>query len=118
MEAKPHGPHEGNFIGAATDFQVLVEKTMGRPTGSPGRAFAAIRQKLPAELHTRVQRLVRARNGEAHPAREDETPMQDIQDSLHRVEQEAALYFDVGDGDSVNGPVLGDAGVCWRCCGS
>ena len=66
------------FIEVAADFQVLAEEVVGKPLGSPGRAFAAVRSKLPPHLRTRVQRAVRARNGAAHPARTDPELLKEV----------------------------------------
>ena len=66
------------FIEVAADVQVLAEDVVGKPLGSPGRAFAAVRSKLPPHLRTRVQRAVRARNGAAHPARTDPELLKEV----------------------------------------
>ena len=60
-----------DVIGEAADFQATVEQVLGKPLGSPGRAFAAVRPRLTADLRTRAQRVVRSRNSMAHPPRAD-----------------------------------------------
>ena len=71
MDAKDEdiGQQKGSYSDEAADFQEMVENYLDRTLGSPGRAFAAIRQRLPCELRARAQRLVRARSQAAHLAR-------------------------------------------------
>ena len=64
-------PVDEVIIGEATDLQQAIERTEGRAFGSPGRAFAAVRARLPEHLRIRAQRLVRGRNRAAHPPRCD-----------------------------------------------
>ena len=52
------------------------------PKVAPGRAFAAVRPHLPAGLRTRVQRVVRARNGAAHPARADPNLIDEVKQHI------------------------------------
>ena len=56
-----------DISGEAADFQATVERVLGKPMGSPGRAFAAVRPRLTVDLRTRAQRVVRGRNSVAHP---------------------------------------------------
>ena len=67
-----------SFIEVAADFQALAEEVVGQPLGSPGRAFAAVRTKLPTHLRSRVQKAVRERNGAGHPARADPELLREV----------------------------------------
>ena len=42
------------IIGQATDLQQAVESAEGQTFGSPGRAFAAVRTRLPEQLRVRA----------------------------------------------------------------
>ena len=79
-----------SLIGVASDFQILAEGVIGKPLGSPGRAFAAVRARLPPDIRTRVQRVVRARNNAAHPARADPELLGEVERHLGKAGSESS----------------------------